>query len=272
MGSGVYAAPVNDVDPLEVAAWRMAVGRLRSEELPDLATDALVRGLDSPSLRLLAGQPRDDVRDSADLFRAALDELGINAPDADGADWNFARRLAGEIVAGRISPARGADDLWMMYRRVMDNGDLRIFVGLASELQDHPEAADELARQIVAEAQALLDRAEPRRWIKLMALPGRSPLTQTAGHDQVRVDLEALHLSDRLRADVARWGSQFAATLGGWPESGGFASIQAAERFVEAGRHLVERLQDELGPTYHVEYMPEPIRPPGVKLRGARSR
>jgi len=40
---------------------------------------------------------------------------------------------------------------------------------------------------------------------------------------------------------------------------------------VADGERLVSRLQHELGPTYHVEYMPEPIRPPGVKLRARRN-
>jgi hypothetical protein len=76
---------VSEADPLEVAAWRMADGSLASEDLPDVATEALLRGLDSPALRILAGQSRDDVRDSADLFRVALDELGIDLPDPENA-------------------------------------------------------------------------------------------------------------------------------------------------------------------------------------------
>lgn len=64
---------MTEADPLEVAAWRMAARSLASEDLPEIATEALVRGLDSPALRVLAGQSRDDVRDSADLFRVALD-------------------------------------------------------------------------------------------------------------------------------------------------------------------------------------------------------
>jgi hypothetical protein len=95
-------------EPLEVAAWQVAVGRLASEDLPEIATEALVRGLDSPALRVLAGQARWDVRDSSDLFRVALDELGIELPDTDRAQWHLARRTAGEIVAGRIRAALGA--------------------------------------------------------------------------------------------------------------------------------------------------------------------
>lgn len=82
-GTHTWADPVAEVDPLDVAAWRMAMGSLASEDRPEIATDALVRGLDGPPLRILAGQSRDDVRASADLFRVAVDELGIELPDGD---------------------------------------------------------------------------------------------------------------------------------------------------------------------------------------------
>ncbi|HEY2794762.1 MAG TPA: hypothetical protein VGJ28_20545, partial [Micromonosporaceae bacterium] len=120
---------MTEPDPLEVAAWRLAIGDLPSEDLPAIATEALLGGLDSPALRVLAGQSRYDVRDSADLFRAALDELRIELPDADSAHWQLARRIAGDIVAGRITSARGAAELWITYTAVRDSGDLRIFAG-----------------------------------------------------------------------------------------------------------------------------------------------
>ena len=201
---------MTEADPLEVAAWQMATGSLASEKLPDIATDALVRGLDSPALRMLAGQLRNDVRDSADLFRTALEELGIDLPDVDTAQWCLARLTAADIVAGRVSPGQGATNLWLIYLRVMDSGDLRIFVGLGSELDDHPEDEKEIAAQIISEAQALLDRPAPRRWIKLIAVRGRSPVTQTAGPDDIEVDPAALRISDALRTDLVRWAARFA--------------------------------------------------------------
>jgi hypothetical protein len=250
-----------------MAAWRLAVGSLPSEDLPEIATGALVRGLDSPSLRILAGQPRNDVRESADLFRAALDELGIDLPDADSAQWHLVRGAARDLVAGRVTPADGASELLLAYFKVRDSGDLRIFVGLASVLDDHPQDAARIGDQIVAAAREMLARPAPRRWIKLMAVSGRSPLTQAAGPDQAEVDPGALQLSAGLCSGLARWDGHHAAALSGWPGSGGFNSEQDAERFVAEGRQLAWQLQEELGPGYHVEYMPEPTRPPGLKLR-----
>jgi hypothetical protein len=70
-----------------------------------------------------------------------------------------------------------------------------------------------------------------------------------------------------LLSDIARRKAQFEATLSGWLASGGFDSEHDAECFVVAGRRLGTQLQGELGAGYYAEYMPEPIRPPGVKLR-----
>ena len=44
-------------------------------------------------------------------------------------------------------------------------------------------------------------------------------------------------------------------------------SADDAESFVRSGEELVVQLQRELGDLWHVEYMPEPIRPPGLRLR-----
>ena len=100
-----------------------------------------------------------------------------------------------------------------------------------------------------------------------MAARGRSPITQTAGPDDTELDPGTLDLSDGLRSDLAQWSAYFEATLLGWPTAGGFDSERDAERFAGHGRQLSVQLQDELGASYRVEYMPEPIRRPGVKLR-----
>ena len=140
-------------------------------------------------------------------------------------------------------------------------------MGLPSQLDGYLEDADQIEAAIVVAARELLARPVPRRWIKLEAVRGRSPLTQTASPYDAEVHPETLQLSDTLLSDLALWNAYFAAALSDWPEGGGFESEQDAERFVAAGRQLVLQLQEELGPSYYVEYMPEPIRPPGVKLR-----
>ena len=48
------------LDPLRFLAARLVLGEVRTDELPDEATALLVEGLDSGSLRALAGQDRWD--------------------------------------------------------------------------------------------------------------------------------------------------------------------------------------------------------------------
>jgi hypothetical protein len=134
-------------------------------------------------------------------------------------------------------------------------------------LDDHPEDAEQIEADILAAARELLARPAPRRWIKLMAGLGQSPLTQSTGPGDIEVDPGTLRISDGLRSGIARWNAYFEAVLSGWPAAGGSESEHDAEQFAAAGRQLVSQLQDELDASYHAEYVPVPIRPPGVKLR-----
>ena len=252
---------------MAIAAWELVTGDLRTEELPTFAVEALARGADSPTLGELAAQSPFDVRASRDLFERVLDEFGIVLPDQDQARWNLVRETARAIVEAEIVPEAGARRICRWASDVEDSGDLRIFVGLASELEDHPEDRARLESQVLAEAVELLRRPNPRVWIKLMAVNGGSGLSRSAGAGAVGVDPADLAISKGLRVDLAAWNAEHAWVMAGWPRSGGFGSATDAERFVDSGRQLVSRLQGELGQEYHVEYMPEPIRPPGVRLR-----
>jgi hypothetical protein len=91
---------------LEHAALRVAIGEQPSEDLPGVATEALLSGVDSVSLRLLAGTSSRDVRGASDLFDAALDQLGIAYPSEQEAHWRLVRAEAELIVAGEVGPCR----------------------------------------------------------------------------------------------------------------------------------------------------------------------
>src|SRR5690349_10843986 len=58
-------------------------GLIPPHELPDLATELLVLGYDTPSLRELAGLPTGDRAESADLWNAVRDELGIRREEKE---------------------------------------------------------------------------------------------------------------------------------------------------------------------------------------------
>jgi len=253
-------------EPLEIAAWRLSVGLHRSEDLPSIATDALVRGIDSPSLRELAGQAPRDVRESVDLFVAALDELGIDMPTEQDALWKLAQLTAAQITSGAINAYDGAQWIWWnLSHRQEREGDLRVFIGLASEWDDHPSARGELDAAIVDAARDLLTRAEPRQWVQLCASRGRSPLTASRPVDRVEIEAAELPISRELVRSLGAWSAAYDATF--TAEAPGFAAVAEAEAFVRQGRALVDDLQGQLGPTWWVEYMPEPTRPPGLRLR-----
>jgi hypothetical protein len=252
---------------LEVAACRFVVGDVHSEDLPEIATQALVRGVDSPSLRELAGTSAADVRKAADLFRAALDELGAPLLSKDDALWRLVRRAARQMLSGDLRPAQGASWIWANAAHEVDEeGDLRIFIGLASERQDHPEAGDEIDAQIIEAATELLARPSPRRWLRVQARNGEPPLKRSRSRGLEPTLAQDLGISSGLSNAVSQWAKDYAATF--TPAASGFESQAAAEAFVYRGRALAADLQRELGDSWHVEYYPEPIRPPGLRLCG----
>ena len=87
------------MESLQVAAWQWIVGIQPAERLPDVATDALVEGLDSPSLRELAGASGDDYWLIKGLFERTINELGLDLPDEQTSLWRLAQHKAGEIVS-----------------------------------------------------------------------------------------------------------------------------------------------------------------------------
>jgi hypothetical protein len=254
------------VGPLEVASWHWVAGDLRAEDLPDLATDALIRGLDSPTLRVIAGESSDDAPGLRDLFALVLAELNYPLVDQDSAQWQLIRLTARGIVAGSVDPGDGARQIWRRSFDVTEEGDLRVFVGLASELEDHPSSAAALNEAILAEAADLLARAKPRRWIQVQASADVSPLGHHDPDGYRMIEIQSEPITTDLMSKLKAWNDDFHAVLGGWPTLGGFQSQGDAETFVDRGHELAARLQEELGTTHHVEYYPEPIRPPGLKL------
>lgn len=102
-----------DVDELE---WRFrgAEGEWYerhtvSQDLPRLATDALVAGWDTPTLRVLAGESPDAFpQDLGDMFARVLRELGRPVPTPLDARLAFSRYLAWMILTNRVTPLDGA--------------------------------------------------------------------------------------------------------------------------------------------------------------------
>ena len=167
------------MDELRRIADLIAFGLEQSEELLMFAAEALVRGIDSPSLRDAAGVAKSEVRDARDRFLMALDELDIDVAADDASLWRLVRRQCEGIVARTIDPGTGAVWIWKhLSSRIEREGDLRVFVGLGSAREKDYEYRDEIDAEMIDAAQQLRDRPEPRQWVMLRAERDTWPLSK----------------------------------------------------------------------------------------------
>jgi len=97
---------VDGTEELRMLAIRQTLGEVvGADELISTGLDALLRGVDTPSLRALAGLMRAEEPEAQDVFRAVGDELGLfpSLPaDPSAARWELVRWWCREIVAGNI--------------------------------------------------------------------------------------------------------------------------------------------------------------------------
>jgi hypothetical protein len=96
---------------LAIIFGERAMGRMPGEKIVEWAVSELVRGNDSPHLRVLAGLSKPFHWSEVDaLFRKALEELGIEEPGYEAALWEYARQAARDVLDDRIT-APGACQL-----------------------------------------------------------------------------------------------------------------------------------------------------------------
>jgi hypothetical protein len=96
----------------DMVAARWVLGLIPSQELPQIATEALEAGLDSPALRELAGELHPTLDASGPLGEEILDEIGVGIPDRSRAGFVLARAYAAQINDGTLSPYEGARQIW----------------------------------------------------------------------------------------------------------------------------------------------------------------
>jgi len=97
-----------------IVAAKWVLGLIPSQALPQLATDAMEAGFDSPALRELAGELHPTLGASGPLFETILDEIGVGIPDRSRAGLVLARSYAAQITAGTLSPYEGARKIWRL--------------------------------------------------------------------------------------------------------------------------------------------------------------
>ena len=118
----------------------------------------MLRGLDSPALRELAGTFRSDYQDARDIFYRVCEELGVQIPEAAAARWEFVYDWASAMTSGGTEPIVAASRIADEWQPLGRPSSLTVFVGLASQWDDDPEHRFEYERDMRAAAVELLQR------------------------------------------------------------------------------------------------------------------
>lgn len=122
-----------------------------------MAAQALAEGLDSPSLRELAGLSRGEYREARELLDQVVDELGLpKLPDDDQAVWEVVRSYARCIVSGATAPVDGAHAIAWHAGSLGFPEPLATFAFLADLWEDNSAERAQLERDMVREAEAVL--------------------------------------------------------------------------------------------------------------------
>jgi hypothetical protein len=144
------------VEPL--AEWHLEL--LTPERVPGLAVAALERGCELPEIAVLAGLEKPLRADVEDEVAALLRRLGWSRLTRDQAVKTVADALARRIVEGSVPAAPGAQRLWRLANQSGFGGplwtQLSIFVGLASEWDDHESRRSSYETQIVEAARDVI--------------------------------------------------------------------------------------------------------------------
>ena len=161
---------MNSLRDLRVIAIREALYEtVGADVLIDTALRALLDGIDSPSLPLLAGLSRREEGDAHDLFRAVVAELDLAPPvpiDATIARWQLVRWWCEAIADGSLEPEVAGRLIWFEGWNELDFPDaLRPLVAWVSEWEDWSPSwnveRDHYRGLIVAEARSLADGPWP---------------------------------------------------------------------------------------------------------------
>ncbi|MGW3275769.1 hypothetical protein ACWDFH_30545 [Streptomyces kronopolitis] len=126
-----------------VAHERAFAGHFASGTLMKVGLDALLAGVESESLAMLAGLGRNEELEASDLFERALHELGLEIevpPDPRSAKWALAYWRAERMVNGYLDPTVGALRIWRDVAWDLDYPDvLQPLVVCAYNLDDWDE-------------------------------------------------------------------------------------------------------------------------------------
>jgi hypothetical protein len=138
---------------------RWVLDDLPPEAVPALAVDALTKGCAATELAVLAVLSRPTRREVEDELTPLLARLRVTRPARLAALKTVADACARRMVDGTISPSEGAHRLWLWADEVYGQRELfelAIFVGLASEWDDHERYRAEYETEMIEGATKLL--------------------------------------------------------------------------------------------------------------------
>lgn len=99
----------------KIIAARWALGQLPSEQLPSIALQWLEAGLDSTTLRILAGETNPIMSEVGPMFDDVLEELNISIPTSTEAVAQLVSEVAQNIVDGEVTPYVGASQIYDLH-------------------------------------------------------------------------------------------------------------------------------------------------------------
>jgi hypothetical protein len=164
----------------ELVAARWAAGDILPEQTPGIAADMLESGLDTPSMRRLAGEMCVGCRaDVEELVTKMLKELGVKVPDSEvEAKMLSTRQIAREVIAGMRNPWKAALELERIWQyEIWDHKYLCDIANLADEVDWDPPNGRSfpiLDRELIENFELLGARtAREKRMLSLGCLEGK---------------------------------------------------------------------------------------------------
>jgi hypothetical protein len=153
------------LSPLERAMAFSVLGTIGAEEIIAIATDAIVLGSDSPSLRELAGTSTGDVDEVPRLLEQTARELGFRQLTKEEALRAVSTDICRQISSGEVRPYDGAKWLWrtVVESEVPHQHELDPFIYAASEFESRPADQEFFENAIRQEARDLLSRRAEER-------------------------------------------------------------------------------------------------------------
>lgn len=122
------------------ARWHLEM--IAPEELPDFATDLLVRGIESPAVIELAGMVRPSFWEASPVLERAFREADLPSLSREDALWRVAYATARNILDDRVTPREGATLLWQICSELDMPEPLRYFVYLAADYGEGPRTPE----------------------------------------------------------------------------------------------------------------------------------